>query len=105
VKEVLFEIHKPSKPESILSPIPIKTINITPTHIESFDFFLNEEISATYSEPQKYLYEPNASIMKSQGFEAISKEFKINKLHQHSHLYTSDELIDFVGRTFEIKQV
>lgn len=105
VKEVLFEIHKPSKPESILSPIPIKTINITSTHIESFDFFLNEEISATYSEPQKYLYEPNASVMKSQGFEAISKEFKINKLHQHSHLYTSDELIDFVGRTFEIKQV
>lgn len=104
VKEVLFEIHRPSS-ENTSFPIHIKTINITSTQVESFDFILNKEVFATYAEPQKYLYEPNASIMKSQGFEEISKEFKINKLHQHSHLYTSNELIDFVGRTFEIKQV
>src|SRR5690606_8412392 len=55
--------------------------------------------------PQKYLYEPNASVMKSQGFDHISNSFKINKLHKHSHLYTSDNLIDFVGRRFEIKQI
>lgn len=106
VKEVLFEIHKPSKSENnISSPISIKTINITSTQVEAFNFILNEEVSATYCEPQKYLYQPNASVMKSQGFDQISKEFKINKLHKHSHLYTSNQLIDFVGRTFEIKRV
>ena len=101
VKEVLFEIQKQIKSENI----SINTINITPTKIEEFEFSLNDEVLATYSEPQKYLYEPNASVMKSQGFGPISKQFRINKLHQHSHLYTSNQLIDFVGRTFEIKQV
>lgn len=105
VKEVLFEIHKPLKSGNISSPIQIKTINITTPAVEQFDFILDDDLLATYSLPQKYLYEPNASIMKSQGFGPISKHFKINKLHQHSHLFTSNELIDFVGRTFEIKQV
>ncbi len=31
------------------------------------------------------------------------KYIKIDKLHQHSHLYTSEELIDFPGRRFEIE--
>src|SRR5690554_1769951 len=101
VKEVLFEIQKQLKSENI----SINTINITPTKIEKFEFSLNDEVLATYSEPQKYLYEPNASVMKSQGFGSISKQFRINKLHQHSHLYTSDQQINFPGRTFEIKQV
>ncbi len=106
VKELLFEIQKPvTTKNSIFSTITIKTTNITPREIEVFDFTLNKEIFATYSEPQKYLYEPNASVMKSQGFGAISKEFKLNKLHQHSHLYTSTEKIKFVGRAFEIKEV
>jgi hypothetical protein len=42
--------------------------------------------------------------MKSGGFDEVSTSFQINKLHKHSHLYTSDELIDFPGRTFEIKK-
>src|SRR5690606_23976306 len=86
VKEVLFEIHKPLKSGNISSPIQIKTINITTPAVEQFDFILDDDLLATYSLPQKYLYEPNASIMKSQGFGPISKHFKINKLHQHSHL-------------------
>ena len=60
---------------------------------------------ATYSLPKKYLYEPNASLMKSGGFEAVSELFTIEKLHQHSHLYTSDELIDFPGRKFQIDSI
>ena len=43
--------------------------------------------------------------MKSGGFDAISSSYKLNKLQQHSHLYTSDEHISFPGRTFEIQQV
>lgn len=112
VKELLFEIHKPlpSKiinllPIAIGTPINIKTVNITQNGIEKFNFALNQEAHATYSLPEKYLYEPNASVMKSQGFDHISKTFGLNKLHKHSHLYTSDKLIDFVGRRFEIQSV
>jgi hypothetical protein len=40
--------------------------------------------------------------MKSGGFDEVGHQFNINKLHKHSHLYTSDELIPFPGRIFEI---
>lgn len=100
VKELLFEINS-----NFNDNINIKTVNITSSKTEKFDFVLDDEVFATYSEPQKYLYEPNASVMKSQGFTSVSKTFKVNKLHKHSHLFTSDTLVDFVGRTFEIKQI
>ena len=43
----------------------------------------------SFSLPKKYLFEPNNAIMKSGGFDEISIYFTIEKLHQHSHLYTS----------------
>jgi len=101
VKELLFEIHNHYSGE-----ITIKTANILKDKIESFEFVLgNESDFPTYNLPQKYLYEPNSSIMKSGGFDEVSSIFKINKLHKHSHLYTSEELIAFPGRTFEIEKV
>ena len=42
--------------------------------------------------------------MKSGGFDAICDQFPLNKLHKNSHLYTSNECIDFPGRIFEIEQ-
>lgn len=52
---------------------------------------------------RKYLYEPNSSLMKAGVFKLVSQNFKIDKLHINSHLYTSDELIyDFPGRVFEV---
>ena len=41
--------------------------------------------------------------MKSGGFDVIPAQFKVEKLHQHSHLYTSDFLIAFPGRTFKVE--
>ena len=43
--------------------------------------------------------------MKSQGFGSLSKALNISKLHKHSHLFTSDKLIDFQGRSFEIERI
>lgn len=100
VKELLFEIHKNYSGE-----ITLKTANILKERTEVFDFILGEEIFAIYDLPQKYLYEPNAAIMKSGGFDEVSTIFKIDKLHKHSHLYTSENLIDFPGRKFEIQKV
>ena len=101
VKELLFEIHNHYKSE-----ITIKTANILKEKIETFEFVLGDEtVYASYHLPQKYVYEPNSAIMKSGGFDEVSTIFDINKLHKHSHLYTSDELIDFPGRRFEVEKV
>ncbi len=101
VKELLFEIHNQYSGE-----ITIKTANILKDKTETFEFVLdNDSNYPSYHLPQKYLYEPNAAIMKSGGFDEVSAVFNINKLHKHSHLYTSEDLIDFPGRAFEIEKV
>ena len=69
-------------------------------------FSLRDEQSAipTFATTiKKYLYEPNAAIMKAGAFKLVSQRFGIDKLHINSHLYTSDNLIpDFPGRVFEV---
>ena len=73
---------------------------------QSFEFSETSESSAISSFAptiKHYLYEPNASLMKSGAFKLISQRFGIEKLHVNSHLYTSDNLIsDFPGRIFEV---
>jgi THUMP domain-like len=101
VKELLWEIHK-----GYIGDITIKTANILKVNIEKYDFILNQNfIPSSYGLPKKYLYEPNSAIMKSGEFEAVSSSFAIDKLQKHSHLYTSDNLISFPGRIFEIQIV
>ncbi|KAF2078754.1 THUMP-like domain-containing protein [Flavobacterium sharifuzzamanii] len=100
VKELLFEIHK-----GYAGEITLKTANILKEKVETFEFILGEESFPVYNLPQQYLYEPNSAIMKSGGFDEISTAFQINKLHKHSHLYTSEDLIDFPGRKFEVQKV
>jgi spermidine synthase len=99
VKELLWELHKDFKGETT-----IKTINILKDKTETFDFILNGQSEMpSYGLPQNFLYEPNSAIMKSGGFDEVSNYYKLNKLHKHSHLYTSSILISFPGRVFEIE--
>ncbi len=101
VKELLFLLQRNNK-----ELIEIKTINLLKNNTQEFDFILKKDNCESYSLPNNYLYEPNAAILKSGGFSEVSSKLKLNKLHQHSHLYTSDELfLDFPGRTFKIKEV
>ena len=101
VKELLFLLQRNNK-----ELIEIKTINLLKNNTQEFDFILKKDNFESYSLPNNYLYEPNAAILKSGGFSEVSSKLKLNKLHQHSHLYTSDELFsDFPGRTFKIKEV
>lgn len=101
VKELLFEIDKTHNSDNI----HIKTANISIAETACFDFVWGENALVNYTLPQKYLYEPNAAVMKSQGFDQVSNQFGVNKLHQHSHLYTSNELVSFVGRRFAITHI
>ena len=104
-KEVLLILH-----QTIPQQISIKTINLTKiTENQFFEYLLHEESIAEVactSVIEKYLYEPNASIMKSGGFKIIGTHFYLNKLHINTHLYTATELkLQFPGRIFEVKKV
>lgn len=100
VKELLWKIDKNFNKSSEIIAVNLEKEKQTITKIESSKAYF-----ASYSLPKKYLYEPNASLMKSGGFEAVSELFDIEKLHQHSHLYTSHEFIDFPGRKFQIDAI
>ncbi|TBV26553.1 class I SAM-dependent methyltransferase [Meridianimaribacter sp. CL38] len=102
VKELLWILEKGVEAET-----SIKTVNINKTVEETFDFKLNEEqaITTNFSEPLTYLYEPNAAVLKSGGFKSVSKQLNVLKLHQHTHLYTLQDLVEFPGRRFKIERV
>lgn len=99
VKELLWEISK-----NYSGQIQLKAANITKEKIEETIFILDDNPAVFYEEPKKYLYEPNSAIMKSGAFDSVSSKFKLDKLHQNSHLYTSDMLIDFPGRIFQVEE-
>lgn len=74
---------------------------------ELFTFTPGEEQQeALYSKvPGRYLYEPNASILKAGGFNVTAHRYNLQKLHKHSHLYTGDRLVDdFPGRIFQVEE-
>lgn len=101
-KELLFLIE--AKFEGSPS---IKTVNIKKDMTEHFEFTLDTQHSQpTFSPPQTYIYEPNASIMKAGGFNAITKKFDVIKLHPNTHLYTSESRVnEFPGRTFRLLNI
>jgi len=75
-----------------------------------FSFTLDEESSATniYGEIHEgmYLYEPHPAVMKLQPFKLISQHFNAIKLHQHTHLYTSTQIIpNFPGDCYKIEKI
>lgn len=101
VKELLFILEK-----EYTGTIKIKTINILKEGENLFNFKYGSSEQANYVLPEKYLYEPNAAIMKSGGFQEVSTQFNIGKLHQHTHLYTSNQLCEnFPGRIFKIDRI
>ena len=70
---------------------------------------LSDEASLTLQHARTvgaYLYEPYAAHLKSGLYKTIAETYAVEKLHQNSHLYTSDELNnEFPGRRFEVKEV
>jgi hypothetical protein len=57
----------------------------------------------TYSDPQAYLYEPHAAILKAGAFKSICSIYNVDKLAVNSQLYTSSEpATGFPGRSFKI---
>ena len=104
-KELLFYIKKGFEKEPT-----IEAVVLTPSGeiVHSFSFLSSEETATevSFSQPQEYLYEPNASIMKTGAFKLIANRFGIKKVSKNTHFYTSQERIaNFPGRVFKIERV
>ena len=59
-----------------------------------------------FGEPENFLFEPNASLLKAGAFKLIGGKFDLKKLHTNTHLYTSSSVRkDFPGRIFKIERL
>lgn len=75
---------------------------------KDFVFYKEEEKEAEVNlgAPEKYLYEPSPGILKAGAFKLFGQKFKLNKLHLHTHLYTSPVLnLEIPARKFTIDEV
>lgn len=100
-KELLFVLSK-----DIDANKRIVAVNIKKNEKEVFNFTteLENNASVRYTDTVgRYLYEPNASILKSGAFKYVGEFYDLDKLHPNSHLYTSESFIsNFPGRVFEV---
>ncbi len=102
-KEVLLIVDP-----SIDTPLTIHCANVEASHrVSLFVFHPDRERALPHSAGctglGKYLYEPNASIMKAGAYKSVAERFGVSKLQINSHLYTSsDYSSDFPGRKFEV---
>ncbi|MCX6216453.1 SAM-dependent methyltransferase [Spirosoma sp.] len=105
VKEVLFILDN----QYInLDKIEVNTVNLLSDRRIEFGFSWDDERSAdvAFGDPQTYLYEPNAAVLKAGAFRLVGNRFGLTKLAPNSHLYTSSELQDdFPGRIFRLQQL
>lgn len=75
---------------------------------QPFIFNFGEEKVAVseFSEPMRYLYIPNNSVLKSGAFNSIAQNFGLKKLHPNTHLYTSEQKCNnFPGRVMEVETI
>lgn len=105
-KEVLFVLEREA---SVVSP-PIHCIHFNNRgEEEAYTFTLAEEQTTAIAPALavgRYLYEPNASLLKAGAFKSIASRTGVAKLHTSSHLYTSDTWVaGFPGRTFTVEEV
>lgn len=102
VKDFLIILDKNSSTKNPL----IKAINLESNQtVFSFNFENEYNANASFSSVQKYIYEPNVAILKTGAFKLLSEKLELFKLHQNTHLYTSNEYIEnFPGKIYLIEQ-
>ena len=106
-KELLLILS--NAPSDTTESVALCCVNITGERKALFRFTYEEEERNQIrfcNQIGKYLYEPNACIMKAGGFKSLGVCYCLEKLSANSHLYTADILReDFPGRIFEVSDV
>ena len=106
VKELLF--IKSWRGYDGLGGSYLTAANYTQDHWQTLSFTLEEEQNAQVNywhstDAPRYLYEPNAAILKAAAFRFVSEHFRLAKLAPSTHLYAADHLLtDFPGRVWEV---
>jgi 16S rRNA G966 N2-methylase RsmD len=104
-KELLFLLkrQRTQEPQIHCMNLGTKSENVK----ISFHYPEEKACSIKYtSEIEKYLYEPNVTLLKAGFFKSPTQMYPVRKLHPDSHLYTSQELVrDFPGRIFKVDGV
>jgi hypothetical protein len=104
-KEIILKITK----EPVIDTRIICVNLLKNADNQNFAYEFNREKTAVNQIAKsfgKYLYEPNASVLKAGAFKILTHQFPVLKLHQHTHLYTSDEYLhSFPGKVFEIREL
>ncbi|GJL85604.1 MAG: hypothetical protein DHS20C02_13790 [Micavibrio sp.] len=104
-KEVVYILNPAQKTDDKNIPITSAIVNDGGEIIYDFMFTKEREENTDpkYSQPQKFLFEPGPAFQKAGGFNILAHEYGVQKLHKHTHLYTSDKPCpNFPGRQFEI---
>ncbi|MDH5826363.1 THUMP-like domain-containing protein [Sphingobacterium faecium] len=86
----------------------ITAVRIFGDNVQKFTFNQQLESATTvdYSTPLQYLYEPDVCLTKAGAFKSTAAAFDLKKLHQHTHLYTSNRYRpDFLGKIYDITEV
>lgn len=99
VKELLFKIGNDVSDEPRIS-----AVNLLKNRIDKITGTSLLDFEIPYGPVKKYLYEPNAAIRKAGLYPALAKQYDLIKIHPNSHLFTSDALINFPGRTFLVEK-
>ncbi len=100
-RELLFDIEN-----QYTGDYKIHAVNLDNNSCFTFSMAEEKSYHAEYAMPLRYLYEPGVSILKGGAFNSIARKYRVSKLHAHSHLYTSEVLVEnFPGRVFEIRSV
>ena len=101
VKELLWRLDQEwtQRPELIAADLSY------PSHALRFTESEESTSQVSFGMPGKYLYEPNACILKAGAFKTTALRYGLVKLHPSTHLYTSQSLVPFPGRRFEIKEM
>ncbi len=98
-KEILFLCQKGHFEEP-----RIITVNLTTAGTQEFIFTFPQEKDQQVlnAEPGRYLYEPNASILKAGAFKTVAARYNLSKISGNTHLYTGELVSEFPGRIFDV---
>lgn len=111
-KELLLAVNSEERGKNSASPsLRVVCVNLlSDGNKECFEFdgyHASPSSSAFHFSPfdSRFLYEPNASIMKAGCFGLLEQRFEVMQLDKNSHLFVSDkEVIGFPGREFLIEK-
>jgi len=98
-KELGFLFHNDQGDNTL----KIRTWDLYPNEVQSFDSTFPSEARPAMGELQEYIYLPNSSILKAGIQDECANYFQVKKLDTNTNLYSSDIFLEnYPGRKFKL---